>query len=248
MKEEINEVVKRLVSARKVAVLTGAGISAESGIPTFRGKGGLWRNYNPTELATPDAFNKDPKLVWEFYNWRRQIISKASFNEAHRALARMEEMIPEFTLITQNVDGLHQLAGSKYIIELHGNIWEVKCTVCEGIYLDRSPDLGPMPRCRNCQGLLRPNVVWFGESLDYNILREAFEISGNSEVMFSIGTSGVVQPAASLTLEAKRHGAFLVEINPEPTPQTHIMDISFQNRAGEILPEIVNLMSCQIQT
>lgn len=239
MEKEIKALREELKRADRVAVLTGAGISAESGVPTFRGSGGLWRNYQATDLATPEAFAGDPKLVWEFYLWRRDLISKVTYNPAHRALVDLENHVPDFTLITQNVDGLHLLAGSRNLLEIHGNLWKVRCTRCRKITLDRSPDLGPLPRCKTCGGLLRPHVVWFGESLDQEILHRSIEASRNSRVMLVIGTSSVVQPAASLALEAKTGGAVVAEINLERTPNSPSMDYSLIGKAGEIVPRLV---------
>ncbi len=161
MKKIINEVVEKLRDSRKVAVLTGAGVSAESGIPTFRGDGGLWRNKDPMKLASIDGFMENSREVWEFYNWRRELISKVSPNPAHIALAELEKKKKEFLLITQNVDGLHELAGSEKVVEIHGSIWKVRCLQCKSVYVDRRPNLGTLPRCGKCGGLLRPGVVFF---------------------------------------------------------------------------------------
>ncbi|MDH4123993.1 MAG: NAD-dependent deacylase, partial [Thermoplasmata archaeon] len=191
MSEDFLHVLKK---STKVVVLTGAGISAESGIPTFRGKEGLWHNFRAEELATPEAFNRDPVRVWEWYRWRREKISSSGPNAAHIALADMEDLFDDFTLITQNVDGLHSRAGSRNILELHGNIWRVRCSAgCgkfEMIEINELP-----PKCR-CGALLRPDVVWFGESLDQRVIGKAAEISAISELFLSVGTSAVVYPAA----------------------------------------------------
>ena len=239
MEEKIAELRDVLKKANRVAVMTGAGISAESGVPTFRGDEGLWRNYRATDLATPQAFARDPELVWEFYNWRRDLISKVTYNPAHRALVELERLVPDFTLITQNVDGLHLLAGSQNLLEIHGNLWKVRCTKCREITLDRSPDLGTSPKCKSCGGLLRPHVVWFGESLDPDILQQAVDVSRNCQVMLVIGTSSVVQPAASLAVEAKSAGAVLAEINLESTPHSRLMDFALHGKAGDIVPRLV---------
>ena len=239
MEEKIRALREDLKKADRVAVLTGAGISAESGVPTFRGDEGLWQNYRATDLATPEAFFRDPELVWKFYNWRRELISRATYNSAHKALVDMERLVPNFTLITQNVDSLHLLAGSRNLLEIHGNLWKVRCTKCHKITLDRSPDLGISPKCKSCGGLLRPHVVWFGESLDPSILNQSIGASRMSQVMLVIGTSSVVQPAASLALEAKSGGAVVAEINLETTPHSHLMDISLLGKAGEIVPKLV---------
>jgi NAD-dependent deacetylase len=239
MESEIEALKGILQDAEKIMVLTGAGISAESGVPTFRGADGLWKNYRATELATPEAFSRNPKLVWEFYNWRRGLISEVTYNAAHKALADLESKVPHFTLITQNVDGLHLLAGSKNVLEIHGNLWKVRCTECQEISTDRSSQMDPLPKCRECGGLLRPHVVWFGEALDATLLHRAIAASRNCQVMLVIGTSSVVQPAASLALEAKSGGATLAEINLETTPHSHVMDFSFLGKAGDIVPELV---------
>jgi NAD-dependent deacetylase len=239
METTLRRLKEELSRADRVAVLTGAGISAESGVPTFRGADGLWRNRRATELATPQAFAADPELVWAFYNWRRDLIGRVSFNPGHRALVDLEERVPDFTLITQNVDGLHLLAGSRNLLEIHGNLWKVRCTGCGRVHLDRSPDMGTLPTCAECGRLLRPHVVWFGESLDADLLGRAVEAVRSCRLMLVIGTSAVVQPAASLALEAKAAGARVAEINLEPTPQSSSMDYVLQGKAGEILPRLV---------
>ena len=239
MEKDINALRKIIANSEKVSVLTGAGISAESGVPTFRGEGGIWRNYQVTDVATPQAFARDPELVWEFYNWRRNLISDITFNPGHEALVALEKQVRDFTLITQNVDGLHREAGSKKVLEIHGNLWEVKCTKCGMLTVDRSRDMGRLPACRECGGLLRPNVVWFGESLDPDILHRAIEAARTCEFMLIIGTSGIVQPAASLAFEAKSGGAVVAEINVEQTPQSGMMDYVLTGEAGNILPRLV---------
>lgn len=240
MENEIKALQERLMKAERVTVLTGAGISAESGVPTFRGEDGLWRNHDVMDLVTPYGFAKDPKLVWEFYNWRRDLINSITYNPAHRALVDLEGRVPHFTLITQNVDGLHLKAGSRNLLEIHGNLWKVRCTKCNRITLDHSSDMGPLPSCRECGGLLRPHVVWFGESLEYDILHRASEACKNCDVMLVIGTSAVVQPAASLAMEAKAKGAVVAEINLEKTPQSGAMDFALQGKAGEIVPKLLD--------
>ena len=239
MDRELEAVQQALMKAKRVAALTGAGISAESGVPTFRGADGLWRNHDVMQLATPEAFSRDPKLVWEFYNWRRRLISGLTFNPAHIGLVELESRIPHFTLITQNVDGLHGKAGSRNLLEIHGNLWKVRCLQCHRVHLDESPDMGPLPRCESCGGLLRPHVVWFGESLDSDLLQRAVQAARTAEVMLVIGTSAVVQPAASLALEAKAAGALVVEINLERTPHSDRLDFSLLGKAGEIVPRLV---------
>jgi len=239
METSINRLKETLRNSERVAVLTGAGVSAESGIPTFRGADGLWKNYQATDLATPEAFARDPELVWEFYNWRRGLIGLKACNPAHTALAELERRIPEFTLITQNVDGLHLLAGNRHLLEIHGNIWRVRCTRCHRETMDRAPDMGRRPECAACGGLLRPGVVWFGESLDPEMLHQAAAAAERCQVMLVIGTSSVVQPAASLAYTAKSGGALVAEINLERTPNSDLMDIVLTGKAGEILPGLV---------
>ncbi len=229
----------RLEGARRLVVLTGAGISAESGVPTFRGKDGLWKQHRPMDLATPEAFQRDSRLVWEFYNWRRELLFPLKPNAAHEALVELEKRVPHFTLITQNIDGLHQVAGSGHVLELHGNIWWVRCTACGQTYEERTVPLPELPLCRLCDGLLRPNVVWFGEMLDSNVLGGAFEALETADVMLVIGTSGTVQPAASMGMAAKRAGAAVAEINLDPTPYTNIYDVGLAGKAGEIVPRLL---------
>jgi len=232
--------LSKLKKAKTVAVLTGAGISAESGVPTFRGEEVLWQKFRPEELANFEAFIRNPKLVWEWYNYRKQIINQVEPNPAHYALVKMEAHFQNFHLITQNVDNLHRKAGSQQIYELHGNIMRNRCVDCnkyiDDIYFTNSEEL---PVC-DCGGLIRPDVVWFGESLPQQVLMNSFFATKNSDVFFSIGTSAVVQPAASLPLEAKQSGAYVVEINTEPTVITNLIDESLLGKAGEILPQIVS--------
>lgn len=239
MNESILALREELAQAQRICVMTGAGISAESGIPTFRGSSGLWRNHNPAELATREAFTRNPALVWEFYNWRRTLIAAARPNPGHEALARLEARTPQTTLMTQNVDGLHRLAGNTSVLQLHGNIWETRCTGCGRVQEQRTPDLGSNPRCEKCGAALRPNVVWFGESLNEELLGKAFAAASTCEIMLTIGTSAVVQPAASLAGTAKRAGAVVAEINLERTPNSLFMDYVILGKAGEILPQLV---------
>jgi NAD-dependent deacetylase len=220
-----------------VAVLTGAGVSAESGVPTFRGERGLWRSFRPEQLATPEAFRRDPALVWEWYDWRRGLIGACAPNAAHETLAEMEALLPDFTLITQNVDGLHQAAGSRNVVELHGNIWRTWCTRCERTSEDHQVPLPEIPpRCSQCGALLRPDVVWFGESLPSQVLEAAWAAAARCRLMLVVGTSAVVQPAASLPLVAWKRGARLVEVNPAETllsPHAHEI---LRGPAAEVLP------------
>lgn len=221
-----------------VVVLTGAGISAESGVPTFRGEEGLWRNYRAEQLATPGAFRRDPVLVWEWYDWRRGLIGACAPNAAHKTLVEMETALSDFTLITQNVDGLHQAAGSQNILELHGNIWRVRCLGCGDIITDRRVPLPDIPpRCSKCDGLLRPDVVWYGESLSEAILQTAWITAERCRLMLVIGTSAVVHPAASLPLVALQNGAHLVEVNPAETPLSAHTHETLRGPAAEALPD-----------
>jgi len=234
--------IATLRDARSVAILTGSGISAESGVPTFRNaQTGLWASYDPGELATPEAFERDPRLVWEWYAWRRELVGKAAPNPGHEALAELERRVPDFALITQNVDGLHRRAGSQRVIELHGNILRSRCSV-EGIVIEaRENDSEVPPSCPSCGAFLRPDVVWFGEMLPTSALQEAFKAARNCDLFFSVGTSGLVQPAASLPFEALRSGAVLVEVNPNDTPLTQHVEDTLRGRAGEILPALVKV-------
>jgi len=242
MQADIEMVKALLDGSRRLVVLTGAGVSAESGVPTFRGQEGLWKSHRPEDLARVDAFSAHPELVWEFYNWRRDLVGKCEPNTAHLALVELEKHVPNFLLITQNVDGLHFRAGSRKLMEMHGSLWQVKCTVCTHAREDRS-ELPDMPECPVCGHLLRPGVVWFGEPLIPGVLKVAIDQVGKADVFMSIGTSNLVQPAASFYQLAKDHGAITVEINLEPTPNSGLMDFALHGKAGEILPELVTGLS-----
>jgi NAD-dependent deacetylase len=234
------QLIERLRRARHVAILTGAGTSAESGVPTFRdAQTGLWSKYSPEELATPEAFKRNPRLVWEWYAWRRQRVDQVKPNAGHLALARLESLVPRVTLITQNVDGLHQEAGSTRVLELHGNIRRTKCFP-ENIVIESwaATDQIP-PLCPRCSGLLRPDVVWFGESLDPEVLNEAEAAARTCDVFLSIGTSSVVFPAAALPHAALAAEATVVEINPTPTSLAPDAAYSFAARSGEFLPVLM---------
>lgn len=236
--ERIDRARAALREARSVVVLTGAGISAESGVPTFRGAGGLWKTWRPEELATPFAFERDPKLVWEWYDWRRQKIAQAEPNPGHLALVEMERRFPEFLLVTQNVDGLHFDAGSRKLVEMHGSIWRMKCVACLEAVENREVPLPALPpKCR-CGGLLRPDVVWFGELLPPDALNRATRACQNCDVMLIVGTSSVVYPAASLGPAAVQGGAQVFEINVEPTDLSPYYTV-LQGKAGEVLPELM---------
>jgi NAD-dependent deacetylase len=234
------ELLNRLRSAEKVTIMTGAGISAESGVPTFRdAQTGLWSKYDPQELATPQAFRRNPKLVWDWYAWRRELITSVQPNAGHQALVQLEQFVPRLTQITQNIDGLHQAAGSANPIELHGNIIRTKCFE-DGRIVATWPETADIPpRCPDCGGMLRPDVVWFNESLPQEALIQAISAAQNCDLYFSVGTSALVQPAASLAHEARRTGATLVEINLESTPLTSYTDFALHSPAAIILPALV---------
>ena len=234
------ELASLLKRTSKLAALTGAGVSQESGLRTFRdAQTGLWAQYKPEELASPEAFERDPKLVWDWYAWRREAVKGVRPNPGHCALVEIEKRISGFTLITQNIDGLHRFAGSQNVLELHGNIQRVRCSECFMFTEDWRDDTESVPTCASCGGLLRPDVVWFGESLPRDQLEKAIKATQTCDVFFSIGTSGMVQPAASLAHAARTTGAVIVEINAEPTPLTPTADYFFQGKSGEVLPELV---------
>jgi NAD-dependent deacetylase len=237
--DALQEIRARLARATSVTVLTGAGISADSGVPTFRGADGLWRNFRPEELATPEAFERAPRLVWEWYNWRRELLATKSPNAAHQALVELERRFTGFWLITQNVDGLHRAAGSAKLSEIHGNIWRVRCTRCSRVAENREVPIPILPSCSACGGLLRPHIVWFGESLAEEDLSQSYAALGTCEVLLIIGTSGIVYPAASFAPVAKSAGAFVAELNLDPTPQSDIVDISVNGRAKDLVPVLL---------
>jgi NAD-dependent deacetylase len=229
-----------LASARSVAVLTGAGVSAESGVPTFRdAQTGLWAQFDPQKLATPDAFRRNPKLVWDWYAWRRKLVAKAEPNAGHRALAVLEGRVSDFMLITQNVDGLHRRAGSRNVVELHGNIGRVKCSR-ENTIVEHWTEVGDeVPRCAGCGALLRPDVVWFEETLPPDALQAAEDAARRCQILLVVGTSAEVYPAAALPDYAKSAGATIVEINPNPTPLSDAADYVLRAAAGAVLPALV---------
>jgi NAD-dependent deacetylase len=232
--------ISSLREAERVVVLTGSGVSAESGVPTFReAQTGLWARYDPQELATPEAFARDPRLVWEWYEWRRGLVYSAGPNPGHGALAELEQMVGDFTLVTQNVDGLHARAGSRNVVELHGNITRTKCSV-EGVVVEGYEDRQKPPPCPRCGAPLRPDVVWFGEMLPPGALEAASAAARGCDLFLSIGTSSLVYPAAALPYEALEAGATLVEVNPADTPLTRSADFTLRGRAGEVLPELLH--------
>ena len=228
-----------LKQARSVAVLTGAGVSAESGVPTFRGPDGLWKRHRAESLATPEAFARDPKLVWEWYDWRRCVLSGVKPNAGHYALAELEKRTPNFTLITQNVDGLHELAGSRNVLRVHGSIWMLRCLGCDREQEDRRAPLPEIPPRCACGGMLRPGVVWFGESLPAAVWRAAETAARSCDVLLVIGTSALVYPAAGLAHLAKSSGARVVEINVAETPLSREIDEFILGPSGELLPQLI---------
>ena len=267
MSSDVSAFQDVLTKARFVAVLTGAGISAESGIPTFRGAGGLWRNFEAQEVASPHAWERDPGLVWEFYNYRRTLMREKRPNAGHYALAELERKLYDagrrFHLVTQNIDDLHLDAGTQHVTRLHGSIWQVRCTGCYEVYINRDVPITPafegtgdpeeadpkkfeaadLPRCpiEHCRGILRPNVVWFGEALDHNDLDEGARAAMECDLFLVIGTSAVVHPAAQLVPVAKNSGAAVAEINAETTQVSELCDYTFHGNAGEWLPKLFGL-------
>jgi NAD-dependent deacetylase len=233
----------RIDGETRLLVLTGAGISAESGVPTFRGAGGLWKNFRAEDLATPHAFARDPRLVWEWYDWRRGLIAGCVPNAGHETLARWEDRFPAFTLVTQNVDGLHRRAGSRTVCCVHGDIWRVRCTGCGREEVDERVPLPEIPPRCTCGALLRPGVVWFGESLPLDDYQAAAEAVRAADVVVVVGTSGLVYPAAGLPVMGRSAGARLVEVNVAETPLSPLMDVTLLGPSGEVLPELDRLLA-----
>ena len=241
MANDLDVLARHIRQAQRLTIMTGAGVSAASGVPTFRGADGLWRTYRPEDLATPDAFLRDPALVWEWYAWRRETVASCHPNPAHDVLAAWS-VRDGATLITQNVDDLHMRAGSRGLIRLHGSLWELKCV--DGCPAgsrpwrdERVPLSDPVPRCRHCGGYARPAVVWFGESLDSRDVERAFDATV-CDVFLTVGTSAVVYPSAGFVRQAHARGAFTAEINLDETPSTSVVDISIRGRAEDVLPRI----------
>lgn len=238
----MKELISRLTHDARITVLTGAGVSAASGVPTFRGSDGLWKNFRPEALATAEAFGRDPKLVWEWYAWRRLRIASCEPNAAHDVLADWSRRFPNFKLITQNVDGLHERAGTSDTIRLHGSIWEVSCwqgcAASPRRWRDDRVSFDEMPpKCPHCGGLIRPGVVWFGETLEPDVVDQAMRAM-HCDVFMTAGTSAVVYPAAGFIEQARRNGAFTVEINPEATPATSTVNLALRGGAETVLPEL----------
>ncbi len=238
-----SEFVEKIKTANSVLFFTGAGISAESGIPTFRGKDGMWKNYRPEELATLDAFLKNPDRVWEWYQYRRRIIRNASPNRGHLSITQMQYYFKEVVVVTQNVDNLHKRAGNKEVYELHGNIEINRCLRCGKLFYPPMFEQDEKaPRCPDCGGLVRPNVVWFGEPLPEDVLKSAQEAASNCDTCFTVGTSAVVYPAALIPTIAKSSGAYVVEININKTEFSNYAHLSLIGKSGEILSEILELV------
>lgn len=239
-KDSISEARAILRAAENVCVLSGAGISQESGVPTFRGDDGLWKNYRAEELATAEAFYNDPVLVWEWYESRRELMLSAEPNPGHHAIVRLEDEKPGFTLITQNIDGLHKMAGSRSVVEMHGNIWEVRCTLTGEVEENREVPFAKIPPvCKSTGEMARPNVVWFGEVIPPGVIQRCLDGIEACDVLLVVGTSGVVHPASALAGEAKRLGKKVIELNLEATPNSPLCDISLMGKSGEVLPLLV---------
>ena len=237
------ELLSKIKSASSILFFTGAGISAESGIETFRGKGGLWNKMSAQELASFDGFMKNPNLVWEWYQYRREIVRDTEPNAGHKTIAEFEKHFEEVTVVTQNVDNLHKRAGSNNILELHGNIERNFCMDCKTFYgVEKFIETKEPPKCEKCGGMIRPDVVWFGEMLPQNIFAEAERKAASADVCFIVGTSAVVYPAAYIPISAKEAGATLVEINIEPTNISNQVDYSIWGKSGEVLPKIFKLL------
>ncbi len=237
--EQLASVTERIKAGAPVAVLSGAGLSAASGIPTFRGaQDSLWSKYRPQDLATPQAFERDPKLVWGWYDWRRELIAASKPNAAHRALADLENHT-QVTIITQNVDGYHRLAGSSRILEYHGSIWTVRCQGCGDETLDERVPMPLLPHCEKCGGLLRPGVVWFGEGIDPGVMQASAQATDDCEIFLVIGTAGAVYPAAGLVAAARHGGALVVEFNLEPSEISHLADLFVAGSAADTVPDLL---------
>ena len=236
--------IEALRSSRHVCVLTGSGISAESGVQTFReAQTGLWERFDPHELATPEAFLRDPVLIWNWYRWRRDLVAKVKPNSGHRALVDLQAQVRDFTLITQNVDGLHQRAGSQNVIEFHGNLFEDRCFVEDCVVTEEYDAYATVPTCPACGSNLRPGVVWFGEAIPQNALQDSMTAASSCDLFLSIGTSSLVWPAAGLADTARAAGATIVEVNPDTTPLSNATDFQLNGNAGTIVPELLERLS-----
>jgi len=231
--------INKLKESEKIVFFTGAGISAESGIPTFRGEDGIWNKLSPEELANFNAFMRNPKMVWEWYQYRKKITQESKPNAGHLAIVEFEKYFSDIVVVTQNVDNLHRRAGSKIVYELHGNIEKNYCIKCKKRYDEELVFTDGIPKC-NCGGLIRPDVVWFGEYLPADQLKKSEAATISSDIFFVVGTSAVVYPAAGLVHTAKQFGSFIVEVNLESTEVSKICDVTFQGKAGEVLPKILD--------
>lgn len=240
--KQLSIAAEKLSQAKQIVALTGAGISAESGIPTFRdAQVGLWEKYDPAELASPTGFLNNPKLVWDWYEYRRDIVRKNAPNPAHYALAEMQNFL-NLAVVTQNVDAYHSQAGSKKVLELHGRIMENRCFKEGKLLNDNELDYTSIPPRCSCGSFARPGVVWFGESLPSDTLAKGFSLARSCDVCLVIGTAGVVQPAASIPVYAKNSKAFLIEVNNQESALTYLMDVFLEGKAGEILPKLMELI------
>jgi NAD-dependent deacetylase len=255
MTEQMDRARRLVADAHRIVVLTGAGISAESGVPTFRGAGGMWKSQRPEELATPEAFARDPQTVWDWYSWRRGLVADCAPNQGHLALARLALGDTPTAIVTQNVDGLHTRAAHQAAgiadpspalpVEVHGAIDRDKCSECgartPGTYPVDTSSRGSLPRCAACNGMLRPDVVWFGEVLEPAVLSHAFQVAQDADLCLVVGTSALVQPAASVPLVTLRGGGTLIEVNLEPTPLSREAELSLLGPASELLPELFDV-------
>jgi NAD-dependent deacetylase len=250
MAPDYDKAVEGLVGARRVVVFTGAGMSKDSGIETFRGPGGIWERFSAADLATYDGFIRDPAKVWRWNEHRRQQVAALKPHEGYLALSEIEPLFPDVVVVTQNIDGLHARSGAKHVVELHGNIWKVRCDVEDNEpWIDERTEFPDVPlHCENCGGLLRPHIVWFGESLDRMDILKATEACSTCDAMLVVGTSAVVYPAAGFPMVAKDHGAFVIEVNIEPTPVTEYADVSLFGTAQEVLPELVQHLRSRLES
>ena len=244
---QLDLLLKHFKPESQIVVLTGAGISAESGVPTFRGKGGLWEKYDPAVVATAEALKLRPREVWEMHDELRQIIAGCKPNPAHIAIAKLEKMFKNLTVVTQNVDNYHQDAGSTNVLELHGNAWRVKCTAEGTCWVDRTVPYKELPPKCSCGAMLRPDVVFFNEPLNQDVLETAFSIASKTDIMLVVGTSYTVYPAAYLPVLAKENDAVLMEFNIEPTPITSFANVSIFGKSGAILPELVKRLHSELK-
>lgn len=238
-----SNILERVRKAKNASVLTGAGVSAESGVPTFRGAGGIWERYDYRKLATHEGFVEDPRLVWEWYQLRQVEIQKAIPNPAHKTISEMEKHFTEFSVLTQNIDGMHKRAGNLSVVELHGNIWRMRCER-DGLMIDLDSPVKDIPPLCQCGSVLRPDVVWFGEQLSPDAVAIASRAARESDVIFVVGTSAVVYPAAALPILTKNSGGLVIEVNLEATDVTSYADLSLFGRAGDILPALWSRLTC----